>query len=47
MLAGGVEIIDSIGGDIADPDADEVSYDATPCGPAHDAHGGPATCAPA
>lgn len=30
MLAGGVETIDSIGGDIADPDADEASYDATP-----------------
>jgi len=30
MLAGGMEIIDSIGGDIADPDADEASYDATP-----------------
>ena len=33
MLAGGVETIDSIGGDIADPDADEVSYDATPLRP--------------
>lgn len=30
MLAGGVETIDSIGGDIADPDAHEASYDATP-----------------
>jgi carboxylesterase len=30
MMAGGAEIIDSIGGDIADPDADEASYDATP-----------------
>jgi carboxylesterase len=30
MLAGGVETIDSIGGDLADPDVDEVSYDATP-----------------
>lgn len=30
MMAGGAEIIDSIGGDIADPEADEVSYDATP-----------------
>lgn len=30
MLAGGMDIIDSIGGDIADPDADEASYDATP-----------------
>ena len=33
MLAGGVDIIDSIGGDIADPDADEASYDATPLRP--------------
>ncbi len=33
MLAGGVETIDSIGGDIADPDADEASYDATPLRP--------------
>ena len=33
MLAGGMDIIDSIGGDIADPDADEVSYDATPLRP--------------
>lgn len=33
MVAGGVEIIDSIGGDIADPDADEASYDATPLRP--------------
>jgi carboxylesterase len=30
MLAGGVDVFDSIGGDIADPEADEVSYDATP-----------------
>jgi carboxylesterase len=30
MLAGGMDIIDSIGGDIADPEADESSYDATP-----------------
>jgi carboxylesterase len=30
MLAGGMEVMDSIGGDIADPDADEESYDATP-----------------
>jgi carboxylesterase len=30
MMAGGVEVFDSIGGDIADPDADEVAYDATP-----------------
>ncbi|MGQ0831431.1 MAG: alpha/beta hydrolase [Microthrixaceae bacterium] len=33
MLAGGTEVIDSIGGDIADPDADEASYDATPLRP--------------
>jgi carboxylesterase len=33
MLAGGVDVFDSIGGDIADPDADEVSYDATPLRP--------------
>ena len=33
LLDGGVEVIDSIGGDIADPDADEVSYDATPLRP--------------
>ena len=33
MLDGGVEMIDSIGGDIADPDADEVSYDQTPLRP--------------
>jgi carboxylesterase len=33
MLAGGTDIIDSIGGDIADPDADEASYDATPLRP--------------
>lgn len=33
MMAGGVEVIDSIGGDIADPDADEASYDATPLRP--------------
>lgn len=33
MLNGGVEIIDSIGGDIADPAADEVSYEATPLRP--------------
>jgi carboxylesterase len=30
MIAGGVETIDSIGGDLADPEADEVSYEATP-----------------
>ena len=33
MLDGGVDIIDSIGGDIADPDADECSYDQTPLRP--------------
>ena len=33
MLDGGVDIIDSIGGDIADPDADELSYDQTPLRP--------------
>jgi carboxylesterase len=33
MLDGGVDIIESIGGDIADPDADEASYDATPLRP--------------
>jgi carboxylesterase len=33
MLDGGVDVIDSIGGDIADPDADEASYDATPLRP--------------
>ena len=33
MLAGGVETIEGIGGDIADPDADEVSYDVTPLRP--------------
>jgi carboxylesterase len=33
MMAGGMEIIDSIGGDIADPEADEASYDATPLRP--------------
>jgi carboxylesterase len=27
MLSGGVEVTDGIGGDIADPDADEASYD--------------------
>ncbi len=35
MLEGGAEMIDSIGGDIADPDADEVSYDQTPLRPLH------------
>jgi carboxylesterase len=33
MLEGGAEMIDSIGGDIADPDADEASYDQTPLRP--------------
>jgi len=33
MVAGGVDVIDSIGGDIADPDADEASYDTTPLRP--------------
>jgi carboxylesterase len=33
MLDGGVDQIDSIGGDIADPTADEVSYDVTPLRP--------------
>jgi carboxylesterase len=33
MLAEGVEMMDSIGGDIADPEADEVSYDQTPLRP--------------
>jgi carboxylesterase len=33
MLDGGTDVIDSIGGDIADPDADECSYDATPLRP--------------
>jgi carboxylesterase len=33
MLAGGVEVLDAVGGDIADPDADEVSYDETPLRP--------------
>ncbi len=33
MMAGGVEIIDSIGGDIADPNATESAYDATPLRP--------------
>ncbi len=33
MLAGGMEVMDSVGGDIADPDADEVSYDETPLRP--------------
>jgi carboxylesterase len=33
MLAGGMEVMDSVGGDIADPDADEASYDETPLRP--------------
>jgi len=33
MLAGGTEVMDSIGGDIADPDADEASYGETPLRP--------------
>ena len=33
MLAGGMEVMDSIGGDIADPDADEVAYGETPLRP--------------
>lgn len=33
MLAGGVEVLDAIGGDIADPDADEASYGETPLRP--------------
>ena len=33
MMAGGMEVMDSIGGDIADPAADEASYDETPLGP--------------
>lgn len=33
LMTGGMEVIDSIGGDIADPDADEASYDATPLRP--------------
>jgi len=33
MVAGGMEVMDSIGGDIADPDADESSYDQTPLRP--------------
>ena len=41
MMAGGMEVMDSIGGDIADPDADEASYGETPLRPAaHDDHGG-------
>jgi carboxylesterase len=30
MMAGGMEVMDSIGGDIADPEADEISYGETP-----------------
>lgn len=33
MLASGVDVMDSVGGDIADPEADEVSYDETPLRP--------------
>jgi carboxylesterase len=33
LVDGGLETIESIGGDIADPDADEVSYDTTPLRP--------------
>lgn len=33
MLAGGIDVLDSVGGDIADPDADEASYDETPLRP--------------
>ena len=33
MLAGGIEVMDSIGGDIADPDADEASSGETPLRP--------------
>jgi carboxylesterase len=33
MMAGGMEVMDSIGGDIADPDADESSYGETPLRP--------------
>jgi carboxylesterase len=33
MVEGGIEVMDSIGGDIADPDADEASYDQTPLRP--------------
>ena len=33
LLEGGMEVMDSIGGDIADPEADEVSYDQTPLRP--------------
>lgn len=33
MVEGGMDVIESIGGDIADPDADELSYDQTPLRP--------------
>lgn len=33
MLGGGMELMDSVGGDIADPAADELSYDQTPVRP--------------
>jgi carboxylesterase len=33
MMASGMEVMDSIGGDIADPDADEASYGETPLRP--------------
>ena len=33
MLAGGVDVIESIGGDIADPEANEESYNTTPLRP--------------
>ncbi len=33
MLAGGIEVMDAIGNDIADPDANEASYDETPLRP--------------
>ena len=33
MLAGGMEVMDAIGNDIADPEADEASYDETPLRP--------------
>lgn len=33
LLDGGMETMDSIGGDIANPDADEASYDQTPLRP--------------
>jgi carboxylesterase len=30
MIAGGMEVTDAIGGDVADPEGDEASYDETP-----------------